>query len=278
MKNEFIRSGQRTYGGLRTEGKTKRSAPDEPLITVITVVFNGVETVGHTIQSVMSQSYRNIEYIVVDGGSTDGTLEIIEKHSDSIDYWVTGKDAGIYDAMNKGIGLTTGDVIGFLNADDRYASPLALSRVVEQMRVHKLDALMGDVGFFHAANPERIVRRYNSERFSPAGLAWGWMPAHPALFLSRAVVQRVGHFKTDYRIAGDFEFIVRVFHGQPLRYRHLPEILVHMQTGGASTAGWRAKVSLNQEVLRACRENGIKTNVFKVLSKYPYKILEFVFK
>jgi hypothetical protein len=146
------------------------------------------------------------------------------------------------------------------------------------MSRYRLDALMGDAGFFHEANPQRIVRRYRSECFSPDRLAWGWMPAHPALFLRREVVQRVGHFKTDYRIAGDFEFIVRAFHGQSLSYRYLPEILVRMQTGGVSTRGWRSKLILNQEVIRACRENGLKTNILKVISKYPKKILEFVFR
>jgi len=125
------------------------------------------------------------------------------------------------------------------------------------MRDLNLDALMGDVGFFHERNPKRMVRRYRSEYFHPSRLAWGWMPAHPALFLRKEVLQRVGLFKTDYRIAGDFEFIVRVFHGHALRYRHFSEVLVKMQTGGASTSGWRAKIRLNLEVLRACRENGL---------------------
>jgi hypothetical protein len=132
------------------------------------------------------------------------------------------------------------------------------------------------VGFFHEANPQRMVRRYRSNHFTPGRLAWGWMPAHPALFLSRAVVQRVGRFKTDYRIAGDYEFIVRAFHGHEVRYRHLPEVLVNMQTGGASTGGFGAKLRLNREVLRACRENGLQTNIVKILSKYPAKILEFL--
>ena len=109
-----------------------------------------------------------------------------------------------------------------------------------------------------------------------SSLAWGWMPAHPALFLSKEVIQRVGLFKTDYHIAGDFEFIVRVFHGHALRYQHYSEVLVNMQTGGVSTSGWRAKIRLNQEVLRACRENGLQTNMLKILSKYPAKILEII--
>lgn len=119
-----------------------------------------------------------------------------------------------------------------------------------------------------------MVRRYRSNRFTPGRLAWGWMPAHPALFLSQAVVRRVGCFKTDYRIAGDYEFIVRVFHGHEVRYRYLPEVLVNMQTGGVSTSGFRSKVLLNKEMLRACRENDVPTNIFQLLFRYPAKLME----
>jgi glycosyltransferase involved in cell wall biosynthesis len=189
---------------------------------------------------------------------------------------VSEPDHGIYDAMNKGLAEAQGEIVCFLNADDHYATPQVLSRVATQMQARNLDALMGDVGFFHEGFPERVVRRYRSDRFSPERLAWGWMPAHPALFLHKRVIRRVGRFRTDYRIAGDFEFIVRAFYGHVLRYEYVPEVLVHMQTGGASTGGWRSKVLLNQEVLRACRENGLQTNMLKILSKYPAKLLEII--
>jgi glycosyltransferase involved in cell wall biosynthesis len=247
-------------------------------ISVITVCFNSAETLGRALQSVADQDWSRVEHIVIDGASSDGSAAIIERFSSRLTHVLSEPDKGIYDAMNKGLNLASGDIICFLNADDQYASSGVLSNVAFQMSRYRLDALMGDAGFFHEANPQRIVRRYRSECFSPDRLAWGWMPAHPALFLRREVVQRVGHFKTDYRIAGDFEFIVRAFHGQSLSYRYLPEILVRMQTGGVSTRGWRSKLILNQEVIRACRENGLKTNILKVISKYPKKILEFVFR
>lgn len=243
-------------------------------ISVITVCHNSARTLERSLQSVADQDWSAVEHIVIDGASTDGTREILERFRSRLAYLVSEPDKGIYDAMNKGLAHATGDIICFLNADDQYAFAKVLSMVASQMREHNLDALMGDVGFFHEQNPKRMVRRYRSDHFTPARLAWGWMPAHPALFLSKEVVQRVGRFKTDYLIAGDFEFVVRAFHGQPLRYRHLPEILVHMQTGGASTSGYRAKIRLNQEVLRACRENGLQTNMLKILSKYPAKFLE----
>ena len=139
----------------------------------------------------------------------------------------------------------------------------------------ELDALIGDVGFFRSDDVNRIVRRYRSDRFSPKRLAWGWMPAHPALFMKRSVFERIGYFKTDYQIAGDYEHVVRAFATGNLRYQHLPVILVYMQMGGVSTMGFRATIRLNQEILRACRENGVSTNYFKILTKYPSKILEF---
>lgn len=246
----------------------------DPLISVITVCYNSAGTLARALQSVADQDWPRVEHIVIDGASKDETVEVIEHFRSRLAFVLSEPDEGIYDAMNKGLGRASGDIVCFLNADDQYASNSVLSRVATLMHEYQLDALMGDVGFFHEVDPHRMVRRYRSNHFTPGRLAWGWMPAHPALFLSRAVVQRVGRFKTDYRIAGDYEFIVRAFHGQDVRYRHLPEVLVNMQTGGASTGGFGAKLRLNREVLRACRENGLQTNILKILSKYPAKILE----
>lgn len=224
------------------------------------------------------QAHTKVEHILVDGASTDGTLEIIERHRDKLARVISEPDRGIYDAMNKGVQAASGDVIGFLNADDVYAHHDVLAVVAETMARNHLDALFGDVGFFHSNNPSRIMRRYSSALFRPGRIAWGWMPAHPALFLRREVFQKVGPFRTDYRIAGDFEFVARAFGKQSLRYRHLPQVLVQMRMGGVSTGGWRNTLLLNQEVLRACRENGIPTNMLKILSKYPVKLLEYLRK
>lgn len=243
-------------------------------VSVITVCYNSAHTLERTIVSVVNQDWPSIEHIVIDGGSTDGTLDIINRYRTMISTVVSEPDYGIYDAMNKGLDCAMGDIICVLNADDYYASSNVISRVAMQMQELKLDALMGDVDYFDEAKPYCVVRRYRSDRFTPERLAWGWMPAHPALFLSRSVVKRVGYFKTNYKIAGDFEYVVRAFHGHSLRYLHIPEALVRMQTGGASTGGLRSKILLNQEVLRACRENGLHTNIFKILAKYPGKILE----
>ncbi len=245
-------------------------------ITVITVAFNAASTIADTLESVASQTYSDVELIVIDGASTDGTLAAIKRHGQRVARLVSEPDHGIYDAMNKGLRLATGDIIGFLNADDVYADTGVLERVSAAMGAGTLDALFGDAEFVHPERPDRPLRRYRSDRFRPDRIAWGWMPAHPTLFLRRQVYERFGLFRSDYRIAGDFELVARVFHGGTLKYRHLPEVMVRMRTGGISTGGWRSTLLLNREVLRACRENGIRTSLPRILSKYPAKLLEFL--
>lgn len=243
-------------------------------ISIITVAFNAAGTIADTLQSVARQTHPDIEHIVVDGASTDGTLDVVRRHGECVARLISEPDQGIYDAMNKGLRLAKGEIIGFLNADDVYADTGGLARVSALMEKEKLDALFGDVEFVSPARRDRPVRRYRSGRFRPDRIAWGWMPAHPALFMRREVFEKLGGFRTDYKIAGDFEFVARAFSDTELHYQYLPEVLVTMQTGGVSTAGLRAKVLLNREVLRACRDNGVRTNILKILTKYPAKIIE----
>lgn len=244
-------------------------------ISIITVCYNSAATIADTLQSVASQTYPEIEHIVVDGASTDGTLDVIKRHGKHVARLISEPDSGLYDAMNKGLRIARGEIIGLLNADDVYADTGVLERVSAIMEATKIEALFGDAEFFSPTRPDRPLRRYRSERFRPDRIAWGWMPAHPTLFLKRQVYERFGLFRTDYRIAGDFEFVARIFHGGTVSYSYLPEVLVRMRTGGISTGGWRNTMLLNREVLRACRENGIKTSLPKIFSKYPLKLLEF---
>ena len=247
-------------------------------ISVITVAFNSAATITETMDSVAMQTYPYIEHLVVDGASKDDTVAIAQARSTTRTVITSEPDKGIYDAMNKGWARATGDIVCFLNADDVYADPEVLSRVAEEMQQHRLDALFGDVVFFKPGAPERSVRRYRSDRFRPDRLAYGWMPAHPALFMKRSIYQQLGGFRTHFRIAGDFDFIARAFGPNQLRYRHIPLVMVRMQAGGVSNAGLRSKWRLNREVLQSCRENGIQTNLLKILSKYPVKFLEFLSK
>jgi glycosyltransferase involved in cell wall biosynthesis len=248
-------------------------------VSIVTVTLNAVGTIAATLESVAAQTYKEVEHIVVDGASKDGTPELVMRVGRRVSLMISEPDNGIYDALNKGLRLVTGDIVGFLHADDIYADCRILERVAEFFTVSdELDALFGDVEFISATKPGRPLRRYRSSHFRPERLAWGWMPAHPALFIRRRIYERYGLFRTDYRIAGDFEFVARIFRGKTLRYHYLPEVLVRMGTGGISTGGWRSTILLNREVLRACRENGIKTNALKILSKYPAKLFEFVIK
>ena len=245
-------------------------------VSIITACYNRAATVGAAIESVAAQTHDDIEHIVVDGGSSDGSLDVIGRHAASVAKLIPGPDRGPYDAFNKGIAAAAGEIVGFLHSDDLYARDDVVRTVASHMQSESLDALYGDVAFVRADDVDRVVRVYSSRRFHPSRIAWGWMPAHPALFLRRAVYQQYGGFRTDYRIAADFEFVARIFSAGNLRYAYLPEVFVKMRLGGVSTRGWRNTLTLNREVLRACRENGIATNYFKILSKYPAKVLEFV--
>jgi glycosyltransferase involved in cell wall biosynthesis len=241
---------------------------------VITVCFNNASTIADTLRSVSQQSWPYFEHILVDGASSDGTQAVVQDHMGPRTQFISEIDRGIYDAMNKGVARSKCNVICFLNADDFYASNDVLEKVARLMAAHNLDALFGDVSYFHPKNPQKVLRRYDSGQFSPAKLRSGWMPAHPAMFVRRAVFDDVGPFRTDFSIAGDFEWTARAFRDGHLRYRHLPQVLVRMRVGGVSTRGIMSTIIVNREILRACRENGIRTNVFKLLEKFPRKLME----
>lgn len=244
-------------------------------ISIITVVLNGEKTISKAMESVGNQLNCDIEHIVIDGGSSDATLSLLEKYKDQIAILVSGPDRGIYDAMNKGIRLATGDVIGFLNSDDVYMSNEVVSLVSRCLKEYDVDAVYGDLEYFLEASPAKVCRTYRSDRFSPNKLSMGLMPAHPTLFLRRQVYQIFGLFDPSYRIGGDFEFIARIFRDEKIRSHYIPKVMVRMQLGGVSTSGLRSTLLLLKENLRACKTNGIPTSYFKLLTRYPGKLLEF---
>jgi glycosyltransferase involved in cell wall biosynthesis len=247
-------------------------------ISLITVCYNAEKTVENTLRSVLSQDYPDIEYIVIDGASKDGTLEILERYRDRFAHLVSARDKGIYDAMNKGLALATGEVVGLLNADDLFAHSGVISQIAAVMQAESLDAVYGDVTYFDSAAPDKVLRYYSSASFKPSRMRWGFVPAHPTLYVRRALYQTFGNFRIDYKIAGDYEFIARIFKGATLRYRYLPEVLVRMHIGGASTHTLWSMLVQNREVIRACRENNIYTNWAMILCKYPFKLLGLMFK
>lgn len=241
--------------------------------SIITVARNAAETIQDTIISVLSQDYPDVEYIIIDGASTDGTLDMVNKFKDRIDIVVSEPDNGLYDAMNKGVSRSSGDIIAFLNADDVYANAGVISSMARVFADPILDVCYGDLVYVKD-DMETIVRYYQSNKFTPEKIPYGWMPAHPTMFVRRRLFYRYGQFKTDYRIAADFEFVARIFRDGTLCYKYIPGVSVKMRMGGVSTKSIKSNLILNTEIVRACRENGIRTNYAMVGIKYVSKIMQ----
>jgi glycosyltransferase involved in cell wall biosynthesis len=247
-------------------------------VSIITVTLNSARTLEDTIVSVMNQTYDNIEHIIVDGGSTDGTLAIVEKYRKHIAHFISEPDKGIYDAMNKGIKLATGDLIGTLNSDDIYADDTVISEVIEKFSLIDTDILYADLWYVKNNDINKVVRRFRSSQFHPSLLPYGIAPAHPTMFVKRHIIESFGSYKTDYKISADFEFIARIFYKTEVKYYYHPKVIIKMRMGGISTSGWRSLILSNQEMLKACLENNIPTNIFKIFMKYPRKMIGFLFK
>jgi glycosyltransferase involved in cell wall biosynthesis len=247
-------------------------------ISIITVVWNNESTIKDAINSVLGQIYKNIEYIIIDGASTDGTIDIVKSYGDKITKFISEPDKGLYDAMNKGIQLATGDIVGILNSDDFYIDEFVIEKVVRTFKEEKVDSVFADLVFVKADNLDKTVRYYDSGKFNPSKLAYGWMPAHPTFFVKREFYERYGVFRTDLKIAADFDILARFLFTHKLSYHYMQEVLVKMRVGGVSTGGFKSKILLNKEVLQVCEENGIETNIFKILLKYPQKVLEILKK
>ena len=240
-------------------------------VSIITVVRNNKETIKDAIDSVLSQTYKDIEYIVIDGGSTDGTVDIVKEYQDKISVFISEPDEGIYDAMNKGIALATGNVIGILNSDDFYIDEFVIEKVVKEFEEKNVDSVYADLVYVEPKNLNKTVRYYDSGNFNPSKFSYGWMPAHPTFFVKRKAYEKYGVFRTDLKIAADFDILVRFLYIHKISYSYIKEALVKMRTGGVSTSFNSIWIN-NIETLRVCRDNGIKTNIFKILSKYPAKI------
>ncbi|CAG1003474.1 glycosyltransferase [Methylophilaceae bacterium] len=261
-------------GGIRLRGNVKGSSPDNPLITVVTVVFNGAATLEDTIRSVIEQTYGNVEHIIIDGGSIDGTLDVLRKYDDSIDYWLSEKDAGIYDAMNKGIALARGDYIGMLNSDDFFADSSALEKIAARLKEDDVDAVFSCLDIVDPANLARVLRKYRISSFSTFMLRIGVMPPHPTFYCRRSCYEKAGPYRTDYRIAADFEMLVRLLFKHRITWAFIDETTVKMRSGGLSSSGIKSSWIVNREIIRACTENGLYTNMFVLALKLPIRLLE----
>ena len=280
-------------------------------ITLITACYNSAETIGTAIESVLSQKGVDVEYIVVDGGSKDGTVDIIKEYADKTlnsqlltpnftFRWLSESDKGMYDAINKGIKMATGDIVGMLNADDVLATDDTLARIAAAFQPSKqtthhsptpslldsstIDCVYADIRFVREGESVEALRKAKSVRYCSAAKWRPWMfrfaamVPHPSFYVRRECFDRLGGYSLDYRICADFELELRYLYLAKLKTAYLPECVVVMRMGGASTAGWRSNVEINREDLRALRAHGIWSCLPLIYLKYLFKIWGFVFK
>ena len=268
--------GSQVAGGLRSRGVYKHSLPGKPLITVITVVFNGAETLRDTIESVMKQTYDNVEYIVIDGGSSDATVDILRQYDHVVDYWLSEKDGGIYDAMNKGIALCSGDYVGLLNSDDMFVDGSVLQAIADRFCQTQVDAVFSCLNIVDKTDLKKILRKYRVGKLSSSLLRIGVMPPHPTFYCKKSCYERAGMYKTDYKISADFEMLVRLLIRQKIAWSFIDKVTVTMRSGGVSNSGFMMGVKLNAEVVRACKENGLYTHWLLLALKLPIRLLELI--
>lgn len=244
-------------------------------ISIITVCYNSAETIEETIKSVQAQTYENIEYIIVDGNSKDKTLELVQQYPDVVTKWVSEPDKGLYDAMNKGIAMATGDYIGILNSDDTFFEPETIQKVVDFLVENKVEACTGDI-VQHKNG--RIIRRYSSKKWSPAKLKIGFMPPHPSIFFKKELFGSFGAYVLGYKIASDYELIIRYFLKHKISWKYSGITTTSMAVGGASSSGMSSYHTITEEVGKAFRGNQIAYSPLKVRYRMIWKFFDFLKK
>jgi glycosyltransferase involved in cell wall biosynthesis len=244
----------------------------KPRVSVITAVYNNAATVKDTLLSFESQSYPRAEHIIVDGASTDGTLDIVRQYAGKNTVIRSEPDQGMYDAMNKGLALASGDIIGFLNADDIYADPHVLEEIVSAIDEKNVDAVYGDLVYVDRMDVGRVVRYWKSRDYQDGLFEKGWMPAHPTFYARKSVYEKYGGYDLSYRRQSDFELTLRFLAVHKIKSAYIPRILVHMRSGGASR-GLRHVIEGNIEAYRACRRHSLEVSPLfiarKILSRVP---------
>lgn len=244
-------------------------------ISIITASYNNADTIRDTIVSVLEQDYPEIEYIIVDGASSDDTLKVVDEFRPRIAKIISEKDAGIYDALNKGIENASGDVIAFLHADDIYAGKNVISKVMKIFRDENADSVYGDLYYVDRADTAKIVRNWKAGKYSHGLFLKGWMPPHPSFFLKREMYRKYGSFNTSLRSAADYELMLRMLHKHKISSVYLPEVIVKMRTGGVSNVSLRNRIKANREDKRAWKINGLKPGLFTFIRKPLSKISQF---
>lgn len=250
---------------------------DTPLVSIITVVYNNEDYIADALESVQSQNYDKIEHIVIDGGSTDNTLDIINLYQDKIDILVSEKDKGVYDALNKGIALSKGDIVGILHSDDLFADEFVVSDTVKKLQEDKAELAFSDL-MIVSRKTRKAIRYYRSGFFKRWMLRIGWMPPHPTCFIKRSLFHEIGEYDLNFKIAGDFDFFVRAFYRRKITWTHLNRISVLMRSGGLSNMGIASKALTANEIQLALNKNGVLSFKFFQLARYAIRAIEFLSK
>ncbi len=243
--------------------------------TIITVVLDNMAFIQDAIESVVCQKNTNIQYIVIDGGSNDGSLEIIKSFGDKISIVVSEPDEGIYDAMNKGLALATGDVIGFLNADDFYAHNHVIQHVAERFSAEKCDALYADLDYVSRVDKNKIVRKWRSGVYDKKRFVKGWMPPHPTFFVRKYIYQKLGGFNKQLHMAADYELMLRFCYFKNIKVAYLPEVIIKMRLGGQSNRSLKNRIKANIQDRNAWVMNGVIPKWYTLLLKPISKINQY---
>ncbi len=241
-------------------------------ISIITAVYNNKDQIAEAIESVLNQSYTDIEYIIIDGASTDGTVEVVKSYGDKISKFISEPDEGIYSGLNKGIHLATGDVIGFLHSDDFYLYDQVIEEVVEVFKDKDCDGVYGNLIYVDKEDTSRIVRHWESGEFKYENLKKGWMPPHPAFFVKRKIYEKYGVFDTNFKISADYNFMLKILSKQDFKACYLSQVLYVMRIGGASNKNLKNLWQKTKEDLKALKENRVGSLLalfLKNISKIP---------
>lgn len=243
-------------------------------VSVITITYNSEATLVDTIESVVNQTYGNIEYIIVDGGSTDNTLSIVDTYGDKISKVVSEKDHGLYDALNKGIGMATGDVIGIIHSDDFYTGNSVIEKIAHAISESQADAAYADLYYVDKHNTDKIFRKWKSGAYTHGMFLHGWMPPHPTFFAKKACYDKFGSFNLGLVSAADYELMLRFIHKHRIKLAYVPEFIIKMRVGGKSNVSLKNRIRANNEDRKAWRINGLKPNPLTLYMKPLRKIIQ----
>jgi len=246
-------------------------------VSIITISYNSAKSIGDAINSVVSQTYPDIEYIIVDGKSTDNTIEVVKSFGDKISKFVSEPDKGIYDALNKGIKMATGDIVGFMHSDDLFANDKIIEHVVEKFKSNETDSLYGDLQYVFKDDTDKILRYWKSGEFSLKQLKLGWMPPHPTLYIKRWVYEKYGGFNIDMGISADYDSMLRFLGKYKISTQYLPEVMVKMRIGGASNRSLKNIIKKSSEDWDAIKRNEFG-NIFTLVFKNLRKVTQFIKK